>query len=115
MKASLRLLLAAATVLLALTRLLGLDLSKAELMREGVKLGADVPFFLNPQPALAGGIGEQLSPVPAAGRWPSMSTLPAAPSKPRTSSSPSSRVKPGTRSTISWAFVGLNAAKKDGG
>ena len=59
----------AATVLLALNRLWGADLPRAELMRIGVALGADVPFFLGGEPALARGIGERLTPVTLPPLW----------------------------------------------
>jgi 4-diphosphocytidyl-2-C-methyl-D-erythritol kinase len=54
----------AATTLLGLNRLLDLRLSKNELMAEGVKLGADVPFFLFADKAWATGIGDQLETIP---------------------------------------------------
>lgn len=50
----------AATVLLALNQLWNLQLSRAELITLGVKLGADVPFFIYGKNAWAEGIGEQL-------------------------------------------------------
>ncbi|MGB4812769.1 MAG: 4-(cytidine 5'-diphospho)-2-C-methyl-D-erythritol kinase [Methylophilaceae bacterium] len=53
----------AATVLLALNRLWKLDLSRAELVSLGVKLGADVPFFIHGTNAWAEGIGEQLQTI----------------------------------------------------
>ena len=53
----------AATVLLALNRLWGAGLSRTDLMRIGLALGADVPFFLSGEPALARGVGERLTPV----------------------------------------------------
>lgn len=53
----------AATVLIALNRLWRTGLSRAELMRLGLKLGADVPVFIFGQNAFAEGIGEQLTPV----------------------------------------------------
>jgi 4-diphosphocytidyl-2-C-methyl-D-erythritol kinase len=53
----------AATMLLALNHLWKLDLSRAELMQIGVKLGADVPIFIFGQAAWAEGIGEILSPI----------------------------------------------------
>jgi 4-diphosphocytidyl-2-C-methyl-D-erythritol kinase len=54
----------AATTLLGLNKLLNLRLSKDELMAEGVKLGADVPFFLFADKAWATGIGDRLESVP---------------------------------------------------
>ena len=59
----------AASVLLGLNRLWSLRLSRAELMRIGTRLGADVPFFLGDGPALAGGIGEVLTPLSVPPRW----------------------------------------------
>jgi 4-diphosphocytidyl-2-C-methyl-D-erythritol kinase len=53
----------AATCLLALNRLWGLDLSVAELARIGLALGADVPFFLGGRNAWVEGIGERLTPL----------------------------------------------------
>lgn len=53
----------AATVLLALNRLWNTHLSRADLMRLGLQLGADVPFFLFGDNAWAEGIGEQLRPL----------------------------------------------------
>ena len=37
--------------------------AKDRLMALGAKIGADVPFFIFQKPALAGGIGEKLTPV----------------------------------------------------
>ncbi len=53
----------AATVLLALNRLWGLNWPRERLLVVAAKLGADVPFFVFGQNALAQGIGEQLSAV----------------------------------------------------
>jgi len=53
----------AATVLMGVNELLGLKLSDERLMDIGVKLGADVPFFIFKRSALAEGIGERLSPI----------------------------------------------------
>ncbi|GAB4089639.1 4-(cytidine 5'-diphospho)-2-C-methyl-D-erythritol kinase [Hydrogenophaga soli] len=53
----------AATVLLALNRLWNTHLSRTDLMRLGLQLGADVPFFLFGDNAWAEGIGEQLQPL----------------------------------------------------
>jgi len=55
----------AATVLLGMNELLGLALSEQRLMEIGVTLGADVPFFIFRKTALAEGIGEELTPMPA--------------------------------------------------
>lgn len=59
----------AATVLLALNRLWGLNLSRKELMAIGLKLGADVPFFLFGCNAFVEGIGEIMTPVPSEDAW----------------------------------------------
>jgi 4-diphosphocytidyl-2-C-methyl-D-erythritol kinase len=56
----------AAAVLGALNLLHGKPLSDATLHEIARKLGADVPFFLDPRPALARGIGDKLTPVPCA-------------------------------------------------
>ena len=53
----------AATVLLALNRLWQLDLSRQELVELGLKLGADVPFFVFGRNAWVEGIGEVLQEI----------------------------------------------------
>ena len=53
----------AATVLLALNRLWQLNLSRTTLLSLGLKLGADVPFFIYGTNAWAEGIGERLQPI----------------------------------------------------
>ncbi|WP_180125491.1 4-(cytidine 5'-diphospho)-2-C-methyl-D-erythritol kinase [Rhodoferax sp. BLA1] len=53
----------AASTLLALNRLWGLNLSLASLKAIGLKLGADVPFFLGGNNAWVTGIGEIMTPV----------------------------------------------------
>ena len=55
----------AAAVLMGINKLLQLGLSEQRLMEIGVTLGADVPFFIFKQTALAEGIGEDLSAMPA--------------------------------------------------
>jgi 4-diphosphocytidyl-2-C-methyl-D-erythritol kinase len=50
----------AASTLLALNRLWGLDWPLERLLPIGLALGADVPFFLDGRPARVGGIGEQM-------------------------------------------------------
>lgn len=53
----------AATCLLALNRLWGLNLPRAALAQIGLELGADVPFFLGGHHAKVEGIGEQIAPL----------------------------------------------------
>src|SRR5512143_3501539 len=53
----------AATVLMGLNELLELNFPDEKLMEIGVKLGADVPFFIFKKTALAEGIGDKLSMV----------------------------------------------------
>jgi len=53
----------AAAALLGVKRLLNLRMSMDELMEIGARLGADVPFCLMKGTALAGGIGEELTPL----------------------------------------------------
>ncbi|MDE3270543.1 4-(cytidine 5'-diphospho)-2-C-methyl-D-erythritol kinase [Pseudoalteromonas sp. G4] len=59
----------AATTLLALNALWQLNLSLQELAKIGVKLGADVPVFINGRAAIAHGIGEQLEAVELPTKW----------------------------------------------
>ena len=53
----------AATTLLALNRLWGLNWPLSKLMPLGLALGADVPFFLGGHNAWIEGIGEQITPI----------------------------------------------------
>lgn len=53
----------AATTLLALNRLWRLDWSADRLAELGLRLGADVPFFVRGLPAYATGVGERLQPL----------------------------------------------------
>jgi 4-diphosphocytidyl-2-C-methyl-D-erythritol kinase len=53
----------AATTLLALNRLWGLGWPRARLLELGVRLGADVPFFIGGENAFVEGIGERLTPI----------------------------------------------------
>ncbi len=59
----------AASTLLALNRLWGLNWPRSRLMALGLKLGADVPFFVGGNNAFVEGIGERLTPVPVAPEW----------------------------------------------
>ncbi|MDD5994691.1 MAG: 4-(cytidine 5'-diphospho)-2-C-methyl-D-erythritol kinase [Eubacterium sp.] len=56
----------AASCMLAMNRLFHLGLSLEELKTRGVTLGADIPYCLQKGTALSEGIGEILSPLPAA-------------------------------------------------
>jgi 4-diphosphocytidyl-2-C-methyl-D-erythritol kinase len=53
----------AATVLIGLNRLWGLNWTLAQLAPLALRLGADVPFFLGAGPAWVEGIGEELQPI----------------------------------------------------
>ncbi len=59
----------AASTLLALNRLWGLNWPRPRLMALGLRLGADVPFFLGGNNAFVEGIGERLTPVVFAPEW----------------------------------------------
>ena len=59
----------AATVLLALNRLWGLNLKRKNLQEIGLALGADVPVFLFGQNALGEGIGERLTALDLPDAW----------------------------------------------
>lgn len=59
----------AATVLMALNHLWECGLTRKNLIGEGVKLGADVPFFIFGQNAFAKGIGEKLVPFSLPKQW----------------------------------------------
>ena len=59
----------AASTLLALNRLWGLNWPRLRLLALGLKLGADVPFFVGGRNAIVEGIGERLTPVPVPEQW----------------------------------------------
>lgn len=59
----------AATTLIVLNRLWGLDLSREELQRLGLRLGADVPVFVFGENAFAEGVGEKLRAVVLPPAW----------------------------------------------
>ena len=59
----------AATTLLALNRLWGLDLPRARLMQLALELGADVPVFVFGEAALGEGIGEKLTALALPPAW----------------------------------------------
>jgi 4-diphosphocytidyl-2-C-methyl-D-erythritol kinase len=59
----------AATVLLALNRLWGLDWPRSRLASLAATLGADVPFFVGGRDAFVSGIGERLTPLVLPRAW----------------------------------------------
>lgn len=59
----------AATVLLGLNKLWNCNLSLDSLAALGLRLGADVPVFVQGQVAWAEGVGEQLEPVTLPEKW----------------------------------------------
>lgn len=59
----------AATVLLVLNRLWGLNLPRRDLMQAGLGLGADVPVFVFGLNALGEGVGEHLTPLDLPPAW----------------------------------------------
>ena len=59
----------AATVLLVMNKLWGLNLTRSELQNLALSLGADVPFFVFGRSAFAEGVGEQLVPLELAEAW----------------------------------------------
>jgi 4-diphosphocytidyl-2-C-methyl-D-erythritol kinase len=58
----------AATTMLALNRLWGLNWPRTRLLDLGLQLGADVPFFVGGRNAFVEGIGERLTPIQVADR-----------------------------------------------
>ena len=65
----------AATTLIALNRLWNLGLSRQQLAAIGIRLGADVPFFIHGQNAWVEGVGEQITPLTGAARLPAAQFL----------------------------------------
>ena len=59
----------AATTLVALNHLWGLELSVDQLADIGLKLGADVPVFVHGKAAWAEGVGEELTPIDPKESW----------------------------------------------
>lgn len=54
----------AASTLNAINKLFDLNLSRKKMMELSLKLGSDVPFFIDPKPSLAKGRGEVLKVIP---------------------------------------------------
>jgi len=84
----------AATVLMGVNQLLELGLSDERLMEIGVKLGADVPFFIFKKPALAEGIGDRLT---ALEQVPSLWVV---------------LVNPGIHVSTAWVYQNLRLTRK---
>ena len=59
----------AATTLIALNRLWGVDWPRRRLQALALQLGADVPFFVFGRSAFAEGVGEELRPLPLEPAW----------------------------------------------
>jgi 4-diphosphocytidyl-2-C-methyl-D-erythritol kinase len=59
----------AASTLLALNRLWGLNWPRARLATLGLTLGADVPFFIGGRNAIVEGVGERLTPASVPAQW----------------------------------------------
>jgi 4-diphosphocytidyl-2-C-methyl-D-erythritol kinase len=59
----------AATTLLALNKLWSVDWSTERLSELGLRLGADVPFFIFGRSAFVEGVGEQLQPLDLSPNW----------------------------------------------
>ena len=59
----------AATTLLALNQLWGLQVTRVELLRLGLQLGADVPVFIGGRAAWGEGVGEHLTPIEPEETW----------------------------------------------
>lgn len=59
----------AATVLLGLNKILHLNASIDDLAEIGLKIGADVPFFLKNRPMEVGGIGETMKEIEVKKNW----------------------------------------------
>ena len=59
----------AASTLLALNRLWGLNWQRTRLLALGLRLGADVPFFVGGRNAFVEGVGERLTSVPVPEQW----------------------------------------------
>lgn len=59
----------AATALVALNHLWKCELTRQQLQDLGLRLGADVPVFVNAQTAWAEGVGEQLLPIEMPPKW----------------------------------------------
>lgn len=66
----------AATTLLALDLLWGLDWTLDDLMRLGLTFGADIPVFIKGHAALAEGVGEKLTPIELTENWLAVITPP---------------------------------------
>ncbi len=85
----------AASVLIGLNKLLGIGLSDKDLMKKAAQLGADIPFFIFGQTAIARGIGDKLEEFHGLPRlWFVL-------------------VHPGFRVSTKWAYTNLKLTKRE--
>ena len=85
----------AAAVLITLNEFAGLNLSGNEIFDLALRLGSDVPFFLNPRPSFASGRGEILSPILLHSELPIVIT------------------NPGIHISTKWAYSKITPAQSD--
>ena len=100
----------AASTLLALNRLWGLNWPRARLLELAPKLGADVAFFVGGRPAFVEGIGERLTPIDLAPQTYAVVKPPAAVSTPDVFAS--AQLVRNTEAVILSGFL-AHAAKPD--
>jgi 4-diphosphocytidyl-2-C-methyl-D-erythritol kinase len=109
----------AATTLLALNRLWGLNWPRAKLQALALPLGADVPFFIGGHNAWVEGIGEQLTPIDVPQQRFSVIKPPTGAETRRVFSSPLLAIRspsdivtgfPGQQNTDEWGQNDLQAA-----
>ncbi len=99
----------AASTLLALNKLWGLHWPLPALMSLGLKLGADIPFFLGGHNAFVEGIGERLTPLPLPRQWLAVLKPPASVETGRIFESPTL-----VRNTETVIVEGLIASEREG-
>ena len=95
----------AATALIVLNRLWGLDLPVDELAALGLELGADVPVFIRGNNAFGEGVGERLTPIELPPAWYVVLVPPVAVPTARVFSDPS-LTRNSNRITMSAFFAG---------
>ncbi len=103
----------AATCLLALNRLWGLGLKRAQLAVIGLQLGADVPFFVGGRNAWVEGVGEHITPISLPPARFLIVKPPAGASTPRIFGDPA--LKRDTKTAILQGFAANDAADQRAG